>query len=540
MKGFTSTISTIKESYTELMVKLFKSFFTPTPILLLFCCTAVLFALFCPPKHYPDTNYYYGAALLISQGRFLESIEGFYSPLLSWLMAPFIPLGFGVPESFRIVSLLAYIALLLGTRALCRSLGTTTVISTCTLFLTGIHTVYFAVAMPTADLLVGSIFIWVVALLINPRLTHSVKHQLLLGLLAGAAYYAKAIQLPIFILALVMVLGLKLSVARKSTAISVGALGRAGLVCLILCLPWIIALSIKYQTPLISAQQLRVKGQVGIHYSPLDPSSFSPPAPTANGTSVRSFVDQINFRIGRVEAALKYFSEVTGDLFYGQFAWGFYLTILFALLAREVVRYKCQNSHLLILYIVIFAQFAWYLPTGGPYIRYYLPIWPVMELLFFVGLFEFVRLLESLTKRGLVLTSWRARVLGSLLGFIVVAGMIRSTLSTIYSDWQQTDRSVVKYAVSLPLLRDNSGIVTGNSNSPYPGYIAYSLKRFFWASLRADDLGPDLGALLTREQVSQVIWFGEPEVALDTLPEFVRTGPLEFNGQQFWIYTSSS
>ena len=66
----------------------------------------------------PDTFAFIRLAENVAQGHFDRAVNGAWPPLITWLMAPFLLLGFSGLATFRIVTVLGGLILILGCRQL--------------------------------------------------------------------------------------------------------------------------------------------------------------------------------------------------------------------------------------------------------------------------------------------------------------------------------------------------------------------------------------------------------------------------------------
>ncbi len=147
-----------------------------------------------------DAIAYIRNAVYLSQGRLLDSVSGYWSPLLSWSLAPFMYFGCDGLYASRLV-LGLWGAVLVG--------GAAVFVGRCTalafpwnaivLMLVSLAAAQWTTARITPDLLLGALAIWYFGLTAKSDLLLSRRAQLLAGALGGLAYLAKAYAFPFFL-----------------------------------------------------------------------------------------------------------------------------------------------------------------------------------------------------------------------------------------------------------------------------------------------------------------------------------------------------
>lgn len=516
----------------------------------LFILSALFIGISLPLKHSPDGSTYYGVTLLLIQGRFADSVAGLFSPLISWLMVPVVLVGFSIPSAFRIINLLAFVFLLIGTRALCNELRLRRAEACFTLGLIGLQTLYATFALITSDLLVGCIGTWCWYFLLKKN--GNFPRYCLVGLLAALGYYAKAVFLPLFLVVLLVLLAYKLFSPKRSFFGEIGKSVVIAVVCIGICLPWILVLSSKYGEPIISAQQLKRKYNPEIHtFSPRIPPEIyfkrhlekklvsSDESTQASKIVVSQFLPGLRglINVRAMKHSLVYLSETSSGLFFGQFSYAlFVLTV--ACFALFLLYFPYKEQQLFSCVLIALVYFVLHLIIWGPYIRYYYPVLPLFDLLSVKGLFAFRDGFLEKTKSFELLSPGRATWLLNLFIGIIFLQIISVNLGTIKRDWHNSDQEVADYASNLPLIKNRRGVITGNFPSFYPPYIAYSLKREFWDAIvpSRNESPAVLERRLQEWEVSQILWFAEPYENLDRIDRLVRHGPFRVNDTSFYVY----
>ncbi|NQX24418.1 hypothetical protein [Curtobacterium sp. VKM Ac-2852] len=137
-------------------------------------------------------------------GHWAEAVNGYWSPMVSWLMAPFMVMGFGPSTAFAIVNLAASTAVMgVGAWLLLRTTGNGwtaawSIVATAPLMLAN-------VALQTPDTLVllwGLLFVW--SLLAADRAWHGSVRRIVVaaavvGLVCAIGYCTKAFLVPVFL-----------------------------------------------------------------------------------------------------------------------------------------------------------------------------------------------------------------------------------------------------------------------------------------------------------------------------------------------------
>ncbi len=200
---------------------------------------------------------YMGIARQYAAGDLHDAVNAYWSPMVSWLMTPFISGGLGLTSAFVAVNAVTCVAILV--------LGAWLVLhETRNGWVTAFVTVATApllianVARQTPDLLVllwFVAFLWTMLAADRGRLG-TLRRRVVLGAVLGAlcalGYFAKLFLVPVFVVVVPLWFGFRwLRTDERSTA----ALRRAGVVpltalvaVLVVSAPWVAALSVKYHT----------------------------------------------------------------------------------------------------------------------------------------------------------------------------------------------------------------------------------------------------------------------------------------------------
>jgi hypothetical protein len=199
----------------------------------------------------PDGVGYLSVAERWLAGDWRNAINGYWSPLLSWLMVPLLALDIPPLLAARVAQAFSGAIVLAGADRLLVHFG----IGRDLRFWTAVGLIpvvlWQSVAATTPDLLMAGVLLWYLAWQTSGRTTSGFVGGLIGGLLIGVAYLAKAYALPFGIMhfAAVNTWGLMLRQQRRTAIMTIagGALGTC-----LLVVPWAGLLSWKYNRPMIA------------------------------------------------------------------------------------------------------------------------------------------------------------------------------------------------------------------------------------------------------------------------------------------------
>jgi hypothetical protein len=494
----------------------------------------------------PDASYYYSVGLRVARGEFSASVDGMYSPLLSWLFVPFIWLRVDPVISYRIINSVCLAIYSAGAIRLSRLLGIREWGVACLLLLVIGHGWFYASFLITSDLLVSAIYMVFICRLISSRYAPQRRNEfIVIGFMLAFIYYAKVIQY--FIGVLVLVVWFVLRTLREALPLknSVSVVGGAVIVSLIFVCPWIVVLSLKYGTFVLSGQDFIMVG--GMTFDEYHPDVI--PRRVRPGTDVvqlsESEVESVQY--GFTAKALSALMLLPVKIQQGyQSIWrelslkGFFsarasLLYLFTTLAGLVAALLSLRTERLILVVCIVVQCIVYLCLWGGRFRYYLPVIPFCHL-FFVslcqGLTDFARIQASsaLSKSFIHCTA-----LGTSLFILGSVGvMSRELMASVV---ERIDTALVKEALQEPELLAADGPIIGRQDDPHVGYLGATLGREVWTLLNPDRLDhiPDLKERLAQWRIEQILWVGPPARAIEDLG-YRRLGPIKGSTMRLFIY----
>ncbi|MFQ5416165.1 MAG: ArnT family glycosyltransferase [Myxococcota bacterium] len=197
----------------------------------------------------PDAVNYLRNALYLAEGRGGDSVSGYWSPLISWLIAPLLYLQVDSLIAARIVLACSGALLIAASTAFLRKLAEPT---PATQILVGtlisISAVFLATNVISPDIILAACLIAYCTFVVSPDLLESRKTPLLCGLFGGISYLAKAYGFPFFLAHFSFSVALRWLFRRQEVSIrsAAAAWGLGLLVFGAVSAPWIGVLSSKY------------------------------------------------------------------------------------------------------------------------------------------------------------------------------------------------------------------------------------------------------------------------------------------------------
>ncbi len=147
----------------------------------------------------PDGVQYIQIARHYLEGDFQHAVNGYWSPLFSWALVPFLAVGIDAFYAAKLVLLLTGLLTLLGLSLLEKNLSTANSVSPRLYFISAPFVLYAAFKYITPDLLVTCMLVFVVCWISHRKYLDRTIYPLLCGLYGGLAYLSKAFAFPFFI-----------------------------------------------------------------------------------------------------------------------------------------------------------------------------------------------------------------------------------------------------------------------------------------------------------------------------------------------------
>ncbi|MGQ9823240.1 MAG: ArnT family glycosyltransferase [Thermogutta sp.] len=197
----------------------------------------------------PDGIAYIRNAVYLTEGRWFDSVSGYWSPLLSWSLAPFMYFGYDGLHASRAV---------LGVWGAVLVIGVWVFIGRCTaltfpwnvvvLMLVGLAAAQWTISVITPDVLLGALLLWYFVFTARPDVLSSRRTQILAGAFGGLAYLAKSYAFPFFVAHYSLTVLLYFALRRQNTrawdALKAWAIGFIAFA--LIAGPWVGVLSSKY------------------------------------------------------------------------------------------------------------------------------------------------------------------------------------------------------------------------------------------------------------------------------------------------------
>ncbi|RKX62084.1 MAG: hypothetical protein DRP37_02445 [Thermodesulfobacteriota bacterium] len=138
-------------------------------------------------------------------GDFKDAINGYWGPLFSWLLIPFLSIGLPSLLSCKILSLLIGLFLLYQYAYFLRKLNIQSNLFLLTLACSSLITLSFAFSVITPDLLFAAIGILYLNLILDDVYLQDKRTSIFIGIVGGLLYLTKGYGLPFFITSFIVV-----------------------------------------------------------------------------------------------------------------------------------------------------------------------------------------------------------------------------------------------------------------------------------------------------------------------------------------------
>ena len=180
----------------------------------------------------------------LAAGDYAKAVNGYWSPLHSWIIVPFLKFGITEATAFKLSNGLISVAALFVINSLIKKFELNNYQRSAILFTTVIMLLHYCYYELAADILLIPLFLLYVNLVLSKNFFLNSKLQLLSAVIAALCYFAKTYSFP-----LILLLHSVLALHQWYTS---GKLPWKKLllffaVFILCCLPWIIILTNKYQ-----------------------------------------------------------------------------------------------------------------------------------------------------------------------------------------------------------------------------------------------------------------------------------------------------
>ncbi|MBP6333982.1 MAG: hypothetical protein KA444_00820 [Bacteroidia bacterium] len=198
----------------------------------------------------PDAFQYISLARKWSTGNFSTAVNGYWSPLISWLIA--IPLSFGIGGivSFKIVQIIVGFFTIHAWNRLLEMASLSKKYHQALQTIIVPFVLVYGMLNPTPDLLFMTLVFYSLIILLKKDWRTSWKWSIILAFIGAALFFTKAFGLPFFI-TIILVFGASQLLINKETKILQRLIAILSFSLSISCL-WIVPLSMKYDQVTIS------------------------------------------------------------------------------------------------------------------------------------------------------------------------------------------------------------------------------------------------------------------------------------------------
>lgn len=261
--------------------------------LILYLLISLLFIGGYQHQIFPDGISYVSIAKKYLAGDYLNAINGLWSPLIIWLLAPFIYLNIVPTLAFKILQLILGFFVVFGIRVLLDDLKISERIKLLYLLAICPTATLFAFLDQSPDFLGVCLLIYLIHFLINENYIIKKSNGLIVGLLGGFSYLAKAYNFYFFILFFIVLNFIYFIRHNKFRQIILINFSTAFLVFALISGLWIGMLSFKYDKLVVStagSYNLSMSGPklAGTEIFPMFTQGFMAPV---NKTAVSTWED---------------------------------------------------------------------------------------------------------------------------------------------------------------------------------------------------------------------------------------------------------
>ncbi len=231
----------------------------------------------------PDGICYMDIAKQYAHGDFRNAVNGYWSPLISWMTAPLLAAGIPAQIAIKCILLGAGAVALGGFWTLLTGLGITGPRRWWTTAGVVPMTLFFALWVITPDLLVVALLLWHFALTSDVKKPLTSRAGAMRGAIGALMYFGKAYTLPFFLLHFPIVMLVRRQDPEARRREGLPAIAAALGVCLCLSGVWVLVLKWKYDRFFISSVGPHARAWAMLPDGDSTQQGFLPPP--ASGTS---------------------------------------------------------------------------------------------------------------------------------------------------------------------------------------------------------------------------------------------------------------
>jgi hypothetical protein len=282
-------------------------------------CAYVVVAIWLLPLHRyqinPDGISYLSIARHYAAGNWHEAINGYWSPLYSWMLAPVTYVTKSGLVATKIVNLAIGLATVIGSWLLSQRYMRNMFLRLAATVTLMLMVISWAMLVITPDLLLVAILVWYLYVLTDPAYLRRPSKWIWAGALGALAYFTKAYAFDFFLAQFTVVhaWGAYQAKNRRIDWVRAWVVGMATF--MILVIPWIILISHKYHKLTISTATSYNWNLVGPAVRGIHPMESQGLYPLPYATAVSAWDDPsyIAMPSWSVSGNLKYFGQLVED-----------------------------------------------------------------------------------------------------------------------------------------------------------------------------------------------------------------------------------
>jgi len=251
--------------------------------LLVYLITVITLALASRDRINPDAVAYIRRAIYISRGDFYHSLSGYWSPLISWCIAPLIRFHMDPLHAARLITCLwGGIWLIAAGTFFDRFTTISRLWKACGLLILALYIAEISARQITPDVMLAACLLFYLSITLSPDFLRRPWLQFLAGLLGGFSYLAKAYALPFILVHLPLTILIRAWLERgeqNPRPRILLPLARAIIGIAVFCLPWIAANSWRFGHLTISTAGSHTHTDIGPPEIQAQIPSFFGPVP---------------------------------------------------------------------------------------------------------------------------------------------------------------------------------------------------------------------------------------------------------------------
>jgi hypothetical protein len=147
----------------------------------------------------PDGISYLSIAQKYMLQDYSNAINGYWGPLLSWLLIPFLAVGFKPLLAFKLLTLLIGLIIIIQTYSLSRIINISTILRNLLLYLIAIIVLYYATNTVTPDILFACISLGFANIILRSSYADKKYMGAICGLIGSGLYLTKSYGFPFFL-----------------------------------------------------------------------------------------------------------------------------------------------------------------------------------------------------------------------------------------------------------------------------------------------------------------------------------------------------